>query len=125
MDKGFETSDIKADIKDDGNSSADFGGNLAGDVGVDLNAGDASKAGGLDKAIMSSDLPPPKDNTMTTRSPDSAIYTEAPSHAGRTPEQVTAEITEAWGYAGPANESGTTKDPSKPEHADSPPDDKK
>jgi len=127
MDKGFETSDIQADIKGgDGNTTADFGGDLAGDVGVDLNAGDASKAGGLDKALMSCDVPPPEDyNTMTTRSPDSAIYTEAPSHADRTPDQVTAEITEAWGYAEPANESGTTEDPSKPEYGDSPPDDKK
>ena len=97
---------------------SDFGGDLAGDRGVDLNAGVVSKA-----TMMSYEAPPPEDYSgMTTRPPDSAIYTEAPEHAGRTPEQVAAEMQEAWGYNEPATDNRGTEEqtPHESECSDSP-----
>ena len=96
---------------------ADFGGDLAGNKGVDLNAGRVSKA-----TMMSYDTPLPEDYSgMTVQAPDSAIYAEAPEHAGRTPEQVVAEMQEAWDYAGPANENEYEgQQPYEAEYGDSP-----
>ena len=79
---------------------------------------------GFAKAAMAYEAPPPPDYTTDAiRPPDSAIYTEAPEHAGKTPEQIAAEMAEAWDYAGPANESEGTESPPNPEYGDSPPDD--
>ena len=121
MGKDFNN-DISLDTGCDAGTGSNRGGDLASDVGVDLNAAD-----GLAKAtMMSYEAPPPEDYTTAIRPPDYAIVEELPeSHSPKTPEQIVAEMAEAWDYAGPANESGTTKDPSKPEHGDSPPDDKK
>ena len=101
-----------------GGAGADFGGDLAKDDGVDLNAGGLAKA-----TMMSYDAPPPEDYSgMATRPPDSAIYTEAPEHAGRTPEQVAAEMQEAWGYNEPATDNRGVLDqtPHESEYSDSP-----
>ena len=54
---------------------ADFGGDLAGNDGVDLNAGDASKADdGFAKAMIMDTAPPPD-----IYEPPSAIYESAPA----------------------------------------------
>jgi len=101
-----------------GGAGADFGGDLAGNKGVDLNVGEVSKA-----TLMSYDAPPPEDYSgMAARPPDSAIYTEAPEHAGRTPEQVAAEIAEAHGYNEPAidNRGVLEQAPHESEYHDSP-----
>ena len=127
MAKDIETcSDISPDAGDDvcSDSDSDCGGELASDNGIDLNAGKVSKADGLAKAtMMSYEAPPPEDySEITTRSPDSAIYTEAPEHAGKTPEQIAAEMAEAWGYIDPApdNRGIEGQQPHKPEYSDSP-----
>ena len=105
-------------------TASDTGSDLAGDKGVDLNADGASKAEGLAKVtMMFYEAPPPKDYSgMATQPPDSAIYTEAPEHTGKTPEQIAAEMEEAWGYNDPATDNRGIEEqqPRKPLYGDSP-----
>jgi len=117
------SNDISPDTRGDAcDLRSDFGGDLAGEKGIDLNVGKVSRTDGLAKAtMMSYEAPPPEDYSGMAISPsDSAIYTEAPGHVGRTPEQIAAEMAEAWGYAGPANEPEGIEEPHKPEYGDSP-----
>ena len=97
MAKDFITGgDVSPDVgSDSGNDveRSDFGGDLASGNGVDLNAGQASKA-------IAYDVPPPP-----LPVPSEIRVMEGHGHAGKTPEQIATEMAEAWDYAGPPNES--------------------
>jgi len=111
--------DISSDIESDSadNERADFGGELTREEGVDLNV--PERQGMAKAAIMSCEATLPEDYNTSILPSDYAEYQDVPGP--KTPEQVAAEMSDAWDYAGPANESEATEDPPKPEYADSPP----
>jgi len=100
-------------------TGSDFGGDLAKDDGVDLNAGECAKAEGLAKAtMMSYDVPPPPPPVPAEiREIDAS---QVPGY--KTPEQIVAEMKEAWEYNEPAtdNRDIETRQPLEPEYGEHP-----
>jgi len=92
--------DLVSDTSDD-SVGKDLNGDLANDKGVDLNTSESQH---MAKATMMMCEAPPPENyiTMAVTSPDSAYYTEAPEHVGRSPEQVASEMFETFQDGDPA-----------------------
>ena len=94
-----------------GGAGTDFGGDLADNKGVDLNAGEMAKA-----TMMSCDVPPPPP-------PVPAEIREIPESQGfKTPEQIAAEMKDAWDYNDPATDNRGIEEqqPLESEYGDSP-----
>ena len=110
MDKEYDIgNDIKSDILNDysDNNKADFGGDLSEKNGIDLN-----KA--MDMA------PPPENMHIPNLNNDYAIYTDAPEHVGRSPEQLVADMLTSLedGDPAPDNRGIAEQEPREPEYSD-------
>ena len=114
-------SDISPDTGSGVNGvGADFGGDLAKNAGVDLNAGGLAKA-----TMMSCDAPPPEYYHPETFHPVPAEIREidCPQNAWdeKLQEQI-SQMNELHDLAGPANEPEDIGEPLQPEYGDHPPD---
>jgi hypothetical protein len=132
MGKNFESfDDVSIDVKNgiDSDVGSDNGGDLAQETGVDLNvaslggvAGNSdsnrslgTRAGALAALPFVAVAPEVAqiNNAYETESP-SAIYTEAPVDAGRTPEQVAEQWAEQQGARIVSPETEETSPPPSP-----------